>query len=404
MINVPLTTIIQKIRESSDLTEQQIRDKIKDKLDQLSGLISEEGAAHIIANELGIKLYEPSGKLQIKNILAGQRNVEILGKVQRKFDVNEFDTGERKGKVGSFLIADETGMIRVVLWNDMVDKLSEINEGDVIKVKSGYVRENNNRKEVHLNDKSVVEVNPEGESVGKVKTEQEYQRKKISELQGDERDVELLGTIVQAFDPRFFEVCPKCSKRVHQKEDGFYCNEHGKVEPVDSYVTNVFLDDGSDNIRVVFWRNQAQKLFNKTHEEIIEMKESSFEELKNDLLGNIIKVVGRATKNEVFNRVEFVPSLVFTNPDPEEEMKRLENEPKEEIKQEETVSESEQKEETVNESSRNSDVRMNEEQVEESVSEPEQEVNSQESNEEVKVSDSEELPSIDDLEKDEELK
>ena len=102
MINVPLTTIIEKIKESSDLTEQQIRAKIKDKLEQLSGLISEEGAAHIIANELGIKLYEPAGKLQIKNVLAGQRNVEILGKVQRIFEVREFNTGERKGKVASF--------------------------------------------------------------------------------------------------------------------------------------------------------------------------------------------------------------------------------------------------------------------------------------------------------------
>jgi len=46
--------------------------------------------------------------------------------------------------------------------------------------------------------------------------------------------------------------------------------------------------------------------------------------LKNDLLGNIIKVIGRASKNEVFNRIEFVPSMVFPNPNPEEELKRLE--------------------------------------------------------------------------------
>ncbi len=326
MINVPLTTLIEKIKENSELSESDIKDKIKRKLEQLSGLISEEGAAHIIANELGIKLYEPSGKLQIKNVLAGQRNVEILGKVQRKFEVQEFDTGERKGKVGSFLIADETGLIRVVLWNAMTENIEKIKEGDIVKVKSGYVRENNNKKEVHLNDKSVLELNPQGETIGKVKAEPVSTRKKISELKGDERDVELLGTIVQVFDPRFFEVCPQCGKRIQQKEDGFYCKEHDKVEPADSYVTNIFLDDGSDNIRVVFWRNQTQKLFNKTNEEIVDMKEDSFEDIKNNLLGNIIKVVGRSTKNEVFNRVEFVPNVVFTDPNPEEELKRLKGE------------------------------------------------------------------------------
>ncbi len=330
MINVPLTTIIEKIKESSDLTEGQIRDKIKDKLEQLSGLISEEGAAHIIANELGIKLYEPTGKLQIKNILAGQRNVEVLGKVQRKFDVRDFDTGERHGKVGSFMIADETGLIRIVLWNDIANQLEKINEGDIVRVKSGYVRENNNRKEVHLNEKSVLEINPEGEKIDKVKEEPPSIRKKISELQGDEQDVELLGTIVQVYDPRFFEVCPECGKRVLQKDDGFFCQEHNKVEPAYSYVTNIFLDDGSDNIRVVFWRNQTQKLFNKTNEEILAMKDSSFETVKNDLLGNIIKIIGRASKNEVFNRIEFIPNMVFPNPDPEEELKRLEAETKEE--------------------------------------------------------------------------
>jgi len=228
------------------------------------------------------------------------------------------------------MIADETGLIRVVLWNDMANQLEKINEGDIIRVKSGYVRENNNRKEVHLNEKSVLEINPEGEKIDKVKTEPPSIRKKISELRGDEQDTELLGTIVQVYDPRFFEVCPECGKRAMQKEDGFFCNEHNKIEPVYSYVTNIFLDDGSDNMRVVFWKNQSQKLFNKTNEEILAMKDGSFETIKNDLLGNIIKIIGRASKNEVFNRVEFVPNLVYMDPDPEEELKRLEKEQKEE--------------------------------------------------------------------------
>ena len=410
MINVPLTTIIEKIKENSDLTEQDIRGKIKLKLDQLSGLISEEGAAHIIANELGIKLYEPSGKLQIKNILAGQRNVEILGKVQRKFDVQEFDTGERKGKVGSFLVADETGPIRVVLWNAMTDQISSINEGDVVRVKSGYVRENNNRKEIHLNDKSVIEINPEGETVENVKTEPVSMRKKIADLQGNEQDTELLGTIVQVFDPRFFEVCPQCNKRVVQKEDGMHCNEHGKVEPADSYVTNIFLDDGSDNIRVVFWRNQTQKLFNKTNDEMVAMKEEgSLEELKNSLLGNIIKVVGRSTKNEVFNRVEFVPNLVFINPDPEEELKRLKTEetkPKSNTEEpkEETIT-PEIKEPIINEEPKiETEQNTEEPQVQNTEETITPDINKESKlDDEPKIYDSEEVPSIDDLESKEEL-
>ena len=88
---MPLEQAISKIKEASGLSEEEIKGKIDAKLDQLSGLVSKEGAAYIIANELGVKLFEQtSGKLQIKNILAGMRDVETVGKVTRKFDVKEF--------------------------------------------------------------------------------------------------------------------------------------------------------------------------------------------------------------------------------------------------------------------------------------------------------------------------
>ena len=70
MIKIPLAQIIEKIKEHANISEDEINSKIKAKMEQLSGLISEEGAAHIISNELGIKLFEEtSGKLQIKNRL-----------------------------------------------------------------------------------------------------------------------------------------------------------------------------------------------------------------------------------------------------------------------------------------------------------------------------------------------
>src|SRR3989338_1785401 len=111
MIKIHLSQIIEKIKEKSALTEEEINSRIKQKMEQLSGLISEEGAAHIIANELGIKLFEAvSGKLQIKNILAGMRDVEVTGKVQQIFPINEFQRKDGSpGKVANIIIADETG-------------------------------------------------------------------------------------------------------------------------------------------------------------------------------------------------------------------------------------------------------------------------------------------------------
>ena len=89
MLKVPKDMLIEKIKEKSGLTDKEIETRVKDKLDQLSGLISEEGALHILANELGIKIFDDPGKLQIKNVLAGMRNVELIGKVIKIYEVRD---------------------------------------------------------------------------------------------------------------------------------------------------------------------------------------------------------------------------------------------------------------------------------------------------------------------------
>ena len=78
MIKIPYEKIIEKIKEQAKISDSEIESKIKEKTDQLAGLISKEGAAHIIANELGVKLFE-EGNLKIKDILPGMRSVETSG-------------------------------------------------------------------------------------------------------------------------------------------------------------------------------------------------------------------------------------------------------------------------------------------------------------------------------------
>lgn len=333
MIQMPYEEVIAKIKEKSELTDSDIDAKIKNKLEQLSGLISKEGAAHIIANELGVKLFEQvSGKLQIKNILAGMRDVETVGKVVQVFGVREFIREENIGHVGSFIIGDETGSIRVVCWGEKAKAVNEVKEGDIAKVVSGYVRENNGRKEIHLNDRSKLAVNPPDVKIGEVKitAAAAAKRKKINELGDNDQNIELLGTVVQVFEPRFFEVCPNCGSRALQKEDKFYCKQHDLVAPNYSYVFNVSLDDGTGNIRCAFFRNQADTLTGKNNEQMMKYRESPelFEEVKNELLGNIIKISGRVKKNEMFDRIEFTAQQVDPKPDPEKEMQRMKQEEK----------------------------------------------------------------------------
>jgi replication factor A1 len=328
MIKIPLSDIINKIKEKSGISEAEINAKIDKKLDQLSGLISKEGAAHIIANELGIKLFEQSaGRLQIKNILAGMRNVETVGKVQRLFELREFQTENRTGKVASLIIADETGSIRIVMWGDQADRVSQIKENDILKIIGGYVRENQGRKEIHINDRSKLALNPPGEKIDSVK-EFTSRRRSIADLGESEENAELLGTIVQVFDPRFFPVCPSCGKRTKDESNQHTCLDHGQVNPNHSYVLNLILDDGTETIRCVFFKNQVERLLNKTENEMQQFKDNAdgFSPVKNELLGKIVKLIGRVSKNQMFDRLEFIAQLVFPDPNPQDEVQRLEAE------------------------------------------------------------------------------
>lgn len=324
MIGMPYELILEKVIEKSGLPKADIENRISKKMAQLAGLISKDGAAHIIANELGIKLMELKGAVKIKEVFAGMRNVETNGKVTRKLELYEFQRGETTGKVASFFIGDETGQIRVTLWHDQTKDFDNIKEGDIIKIKDANARLNNNFIELHLDHKSQMIINP---SDVKIETVKQFsrERKKITELKEEDNNVELLGTIVQVFDIRFFEVCSICNKKLQLRDDGLVCLEHGKNNMDHSYVVNVFLDDGTGTIRTVFFKNQLQNLLKKTHDEILgyRINAEGFEQVKNELLGEMIKVIGRTTKNKMFDRLEFMSNLVFTDINPEEEIKRL---------------------------------------------------------------------------------
>jgi ssDNA-binding replication factor A large subunit len=332
MLKIPYQDIVEKIQKQSGLSGEEIEKKINRKMEQLSGLISQEGAAHIIANELGVKLLDapPTGPVQIKSIMPGMRSVETAGRVQQVYEVRSFSRNGREGRVGSFLLGDETGNIRVVLWNDQVSNMEGLKEGQVVKLVSAYSKDNRGRTELHINDKSKFVMNPIGVRIGETKAgREEAERKTIRELSDRDSNAEILGTIVQVFNLRFFEICPHCGRRAKPRgDDGFYCDEHAKVQPAYSYVLNIVVDDGTENVRTVLFRNQVDRLLGKSEQEISLYKDKpeEFESVKTELIGTMARFAGRVNKNEMFDRLEFVANLVFTDVNPEEEIRRLEKE------------------------------------------------------------------------------
>lgn len=310
MLGLSYQDIVEKIKKEAKLDDKEIEQRVKNKLRKLSDLISKEGAAHIVANELGIKLLDFDFK--IDKLKHGMNSVNIVAKVLNIYGVREYKT-TKEGKVANLLIGDESGVAILVLWDINHIKLienNELKEGDIIKIRNGYVKNNNGFNELHLGSKGQININPGGVSVNVVNKQQplDFTKKNIIDLKEGEI-AGIFGTIVQVFEPRFYDACPECGRKTNEGR----CDEHGAVSSVDVPILNLFFDDGTDNIRVVAFRNQVERLLNLDTEKVLKFKENlpEFDKVRNEILGKQLMIVGRVTKNEMFERNEFTAQRIL---------------------------------------------------------------------------------------------
>lgn len=86
--------------------------------------------------------------MKIRDLKDGMRRVNIVAKVleisEPREVVSRFDG--RVYKVADAVIGDETGTIKLSLWNEQIGR---INVNDTIKIENGYVR--SFKGERHLN-------------------------------------------------------------------------------------------------------------------------------------------------------------------------------------------------------------------------------------------------------------
>jgi len=292
--------LIEKIALLSGLEKEEIERRVEVKKQKLSGLISKEGAAQIIAAELRISFEEAD--LTISELIPGLKKVNLIGKIISLFPIREYNKDGRNEKVANFIIADETGSTKIVLWDTKHISLIEdgkIKQGDVIEVKNGSTREN----EVHLSGFS--ELKKSNKKIENVKVQFILKEKSLEEVrQGD--NVNVRGVVVQIFQPRFYNVCPHCNKKVINEGEYHNCLEHGIVKAKERAILNFVLDDSTNTMRIVMFSDQINSLI---PEEDLRKPEKAVI-FRNDFLGTEIYISGIVKKNQLFNNLEIVANSV----------------------------------------------------------------------------------------------
>lgn len=280
--------ILEKVSSISGIERQEIDRRVEAKRAKLSGLISREGALQVISAELGISF--DNEKLKIDELLQGMRKVNFTGKIITMYPIREYTTktGD-KGKVANIIVADDTSNIKIVLWDTNHIELLEsdkIEIGTVIEVISGRMRDN----EVHLGSFSEFKVS--SEVFENVQTEKPVQEKTIDEFSpGD--TVSTRAFIVQAFDPKFFEVNKETGRKMTEEDKAA-----GKEVERRSLI-NVMIDDGTENMRAVMFHENVGKIG------VTEMDdEAVIKSQKEALLGKEFIFKGLIKRNSYFNNYE----------------------------------------------------------------------------------------------------
>ena len=283
-----LEELISEIAGKSGRDRKDVRDMVLGKQAELSGLVSAEGAAYIVGRELGVDLIKDSRRnLKIKNVLPDMRNVDITATVVSVFEPREYDSKGKKGVVAGMILGDETGTIRLPLWNEEVKLLSSlgISQSDAVKITGAWAKKDNRGGvELRLGRKGMVKKLKKGEApeIGAASAEPrtghgqpDMGKRTDIAMASPGENITIKGCIVQVYKKKpYYEVCPQCGSRVEESRKKFVCKEHGEVEPSLNLLVSGVIDDGTGNIRVVFFRDHAERLFGKPKEEIVRDPES----------------------------------------------------------------------------------------------------------------------------------
>lgn len=159
--------VIKKIlTQRSDITRPQLEAMITKKKEVSGDLLSMEGAAHLVAQDLLVETGATRTRgLQISDIIPQLGDATLTGRVIAAWPKQRFKRrDETEGTFVRLLLGDQTGTVSCLVWNSNAIETLESNriEGRIIRVSHGYTRAGLTEKvELHVGSRGSVTLLPE---------------------------------------------------------------------------------------------------------------------------------------------------------------------------------------------------------------------------------------------------
>jgi replication factor A1 len=258
----------------ADVSFEEFEAAVREKVDQMGGLADEEAAAMLVANELGDD--EVNG---VADIEPGMEEVKFVAKVLSVGELRTFERdgadGDAEGRVINVEVADETGQVRVSLWDDMAEAAAEgeLDVGQVLRL-AGRPKEGYAGVEV-----SVDRAEPDPDAEVDVEVLDTY---RVEDLSLGLSDVNLQGRVLDVDTVRTFD-----------RDDG----SEGRV-------SNCTLGDGTGHVRVTMWDERADRVEGLTVGESVEVVDGYTRDRDGDLE---LHVGERGRVESIDAEIDYVP-------------------------------------------------------------------------------------------------
>ncbi|MCW4047090.1 MAG: OB-fold nucleic acid binding domain-containing protein [Candidatus Bathyarchaeota archaeon] len=235
--------IIQQIlQKRPEISREQILEALATERDRTGGLIADATLLRLVAAKYGVETSNAkahSRELPINRLIAGLNDVTVAGRIIAVFPPRTFE-GKTSGKYASLMIADASGVLRVMLWNDKVSPVESgaLKAGQVARFAHGYTREDRAGKvELHMGSKSSIQIDPEGVNaedypcLGRFAT-------KIRDVSETQNGIHLVGRVKAVFSLSTFT----------------------RSDDSTGMVLRFTLADDTGEVAVVAWNEKAEEL------------------------------------------------------------------------------------------------------------------------------------------------
>jgi len=199
--------------------------------------------------EVGVEPEQPvSPWTKVADLRAGMRGVNVAARVGLIGGVREFKRRDGSvGKVASVLLEDDSGSIRLNLWDDDVEFLKEMRVGDVVAVENGYTRTGLGAVGLNVGQNGRLTINPDNVEVSVPDRGQRLIE--IQELKEGQTNISVRGRLLEAPQVREVETARGPAR-----------------------VASFRLDDGTGEARVSVWRNLIEEVEGLTPGTVIQIE------------------------------------------------------------------------------------------------------------------------------------